>query len=1062
MQTTSPATEGQGALNVIITWSLNNRLVVVAGALAFVALGLFSLQQLDVDAFPDTTPVQVQINTVAPSLSPEEVERQITFPVEQAISGLPGLQNVRSISKFGLSQVVVIFEDGVDIYFARQLVNERLGTVELPPGLAKPEMGPVSTGLGEVFHYVVTAQGKDLTEVRTVHDWVVRPAMRTVPGAAEINSWGGYEKQYQLRIHPAKLIEHGLRLEEVLDAVRAGNFNVGGGNVSRAGGMLLVQGVGRTGSADQLERIVVRSKDGVPIRVRDVAEVSTGHEIRRGAVTADGKGEAVLGLGFMLMGENSHEVTWRFKDKLASLQPSLPPGVKAEAVYDRTELVDYVIETVRKNLFEGGLLVVAILFLFLGNFRAGLIVALAIPLSMLFAFSGMLRFGIAASLLSLGAIDFGLVVDSSVIMIENVVRRLAEDQGGRPKIDVVRDAAIEVRRPTMFGELIIIIVYLPILALEGVEGKLFQPMALTVVFALLGSLVLSLTLMPVLASLLLPRKMREHEPWLVRAVRWLYAPALRLALKQRAAVVGFALLLLLGAVLMARGLGSEFVPRLSEGAVVVNVIRLAGTDLDESVRYATRMEQVVLKAFPDEVEHAWTRIGTAETATDPMGVELSDMFISIKPRSQWKRARTQDGLERLIQRELRDMPGQRIAMTQPIEMRLNEMISGVRADLAVKIYGDDFDVLVEKGREVEATLRAIPGAVDVSTEQITGQPVLQIQVDQEQLARYGVQARAVLDLIEAIGSKPLGEVVEGQLRFPLVVRLPEDLRRSPETIGALVVAGPRGERIPLKRLATIEVVEGPSTITREWSQRRITVQCNVRGRDVGSFVEEAQRAVAAKVALPTSGRYRTEWGGQFENLERARTRLAIVVPLALLLVFVLLYVTYGSVLDALSIFTAVPLAAVGGVFALWLRGMPFSISAAVGFIALSGIAVLNGLVLISYVRKLIDDGRPLLAAIEEASLVRLRPVLMTALVAAFGFVPMAFSTGMGAEVQRPLATVVIGGIISSTLLTLLVLPVLYSLTGRFSHPHTAAVQPRASAPAPVAVAAGSNGTQEDS
>jgi len=1050
--TTSPP-EPRGALNAIITWSLRNRLVVIAGALAFVALGVFSLQRLDIDAFPDTTPVQVQINTVAPSLSPEEVERQITFPVEQAISGLPGLQNVRSISKFGLSQVVVVFEDGVDIYFARQLVNERLGTVELPSGLAKPEMGPVSTGLGEVFHYVVSAQGKDLTEVRTVHDWVIRPAMRTVPGAAEINSWGGYEKQYQVRVDPARLIEHKLRFDEVIDAVQAGNFNVGGGNVSQAGGMLLVQGIGRTSSTEQLERIVVRTVDGVPIRVRDVAEIQIGHEIRRGAVTADGKGEAVLGLGFMLMGESSHEVTWRLKDKLASLQPVLPPGVEAEAVYDRTELVDYVIETVRKNLFEGGLLVVAILFLFLGNFRAGLIVAVAIPLSMLFAFSGMLRFGIAASLLSLGAIDFGLVVDSSVIMIENVVRRLAEDQGRRPKIDVVRDAAIEVRRPTMFGELIIIIVYLPILALEGVEGKLFQPMALTVVFALFGSLVLSLTLMPVMASLFLPKKLREHEPWLVRAARWLYAPVLRLALRQRVAVAGFALLLVLGAALMARGLGSEFIPRLSEGGVVVNVIRLAGTDLDESVRYATRMEQAVLKAFPDEIAHTWTRIGTAETATDPMGVELSDMFISLKPRDQWKRAQTQGELERMIQRELRDMPGQRIAMTQPIEMRLNEMISGVRADLAVKIYGDDFDVLVEKGREVEATLRGIPGAVDVTTEQITGQPVLQIRVDQEQLARYGVQARAVLDLIEAIGSKSLGEVVEGQLRFPLVVRLPENLRSSPEAIGALVVAGPRGERIPLKRLATIEVVEGPSTITREWGLRRITVQCNVRGRDVGSFVEEAQRAVAAKVTLPTTGRYRTEWGGQFENLERARTRLAIVVPLALLLVFVLLYVTYGSVVDALSIFTAVPLAAVGGVFALWLRGMPFSISAAVGFIALSGIAVLNGLVLISYVRKLLDDGLPLLVAIEEASLVRLRPVLMTALVAAFGFVPMAFSTGMGAEVQRPLATVVIGGILSATLLTLLVLPVLYSWTGRFSHPQTAAPPQPAGAPALVAAGA---------
>jgi heavy metal efflux system protein len=1011
-------------LNRIIDWSLRHRFLVILGTLGFVFAGVVSLQQLEIDAFPDTTPVQVQINTVAPALSPEEVERQITFPVEQALSGLPRLEAVRSISKFGLSQVVVIFEDGTDIYFARQLITERLSTVELPEGLPRPEMGPVSTGLGEVFHYVLTSKGGDLTELRTLHDWVIRPALRTVQGTAEINSWGGYEKQYQVRIDPSRLSKHDLSFEDVVAAVSANNLNVGGGNVQVAGGMLLVHGLGRATSIPELEQIVITAKDGVPIRVRDVATVEIGHEIRRGAVTANGQGEVVLGLGFMLMGENSHEVTWRLKDKLDEIKKSLPAGVEVTPVYDRTELVDHVIDTVRKNLFEGGLLVVAVLFFFLGNLRAGLIVALAIPLSMLFAFSGMLRFGIAGSLLSLGALDFGLVVDSSVIMIENVVRRLAHEDSSRPRIDVVRDAAIEVRKPTMFGELIIMIVYLPILTLEGVEGKLFRPMALTVIFALLGSLVLSLTLMPVLASLFLPRRIAEREPLLVRWARLVYAPMLRFALRQKPLIIGLCACALLATAILARGLGSEFVPKLSEGAIVVNVIRLAGTDLDESVRYNTLMEKAVLAAFPDEVEHVWSRIGTAEVATDPMGVELTDIFITLKPRDRWKRAQSQADLVALVQRELRDMPGQRLALTQPIEMRINEMISGVRSDVAVKLFGDDFEVLVAKAREIEGILRSIPGCVDPTTEQITGQPVLQVRVRQDQLARYGVPAKTVLDLIESLGSKPLGEVIEGQLRFPLVVRLPEELRASPDAIGRILVATASGERLPLSRLADVEITEGPSTITREWGQRRITIQCNVRGRDVGTFVAEAQRKIDTRVALP-AGRYRVEWGGQFENLARAQNRLLIIVPLALVLIFILLFFSLGSLRLSLLVFTGVPLAVTGGVAALWFRGMPFSISAAVGFIALSGVAVLNGLVMITFIRQLRQAGMPLNEAVTEGSLVRLRPVLMTALVAALGFVPMALATGMGAEVQKPLATVVIGGILSSTLLTLLVVPVLY-------------------------------------
>lgn len=1010
-------------LNWIINWSLRNRFFVMLVALGGVALGLVSLRYLDIDAFPDTTPVQVQVNTVAPALAPEEVEQQITFRIEQAISGLPRLELVRSVSKFGLSQVVANFEDGTNIYFARQLIAERLSTVELPEGIERPAMGPVSTGLGEVFHYMLS--GKDLTEVRTLHDWVVKPLMRTVPGAAEINTWGGFEKQYQVRIDPTRLIKHELSFDEVVEAVKANNINVGGGNIQRSGEMLLVQGISRTTDADQIRQIVVTAQAGVPIRVGDVADVVIGHEIRRGAVTADGQGEIVLGLGFMLMGENSHKFTSRLKQRLREIRRILPPGVKIETVYDRTELVDHVIDTVRKNLFEGGLLVVAVLFVFLGHLRAGLIVALAIPLSMLFAFSGMLRFGISASLLSLGAIDFGLIVDSSVIMIENVVRHLGH-AGERDRVQVVRDAAIEVRKPTVFGELIILIVYLPILTLEGIEGKLFRPMAITVILALLGAMVLSLTVMPVLASLLLPRRMAEKDPLVMRLARWAYAPLLRLALRHRLAVIGAALGLLVATAIVARGLGSEFIPRLSEGTIVISLSRLAGTDLDESIRYNTEMEKAILAAFPDEVEHAWSRIGTAEVATDPMGVELTDIYFSLKDRRLWRKAHTQAELVERMHKELRDMPGQRLSFTQPIELRINEMVSGLRADVAVKLFGDDFDVLTATAHEIEEALHTVEGSADVSTEQITGQPMLQVRVNQDQIARYGVPAKRVLALVESIGSMPLGEVIEGQVRFPLVVRLPDELRASPESIGAIPVVTPSGERVPLSRLAALGVVEGPSTISREWGRRRITVQCNVRGRDLGSFVAEARRKVAEQVKLPP-GRYFIEWGGQFENLERARTRLLIITPLALALIFVLLYVSLQSSGLALLVFTAVPLALTGGVAALWLRDMPFTISAGIGFIALSGVAVLNGLVMVTFIKQLRDTGMQAQEAVMQGALTRLRPVLMTALVASLGFVPMALSTGPGAEVQRPLATVVIGGVLSSTLLTLFVLPLLYSL-----------------------------------
>jgi cobalt-zinc-cadmium resistance protein CzcA len=1026
-------------LNWLIDYSLRHRALVIAGALLFAVLGAVSLRYLDIDAFPDTTPVQVQINVVAPAFGPEEVEQQITFPIEQVISGLPGLEKLRSVSKFGLSQVVVTFEDGIDIYFARQLINERLGTVQLPPGIEKPTLGPVATGLGEVYHYFVTSKGYDfstlpeeertrkLTELRTTHDWVVKPKLRTVKGVAEVNSWGGHEKQYQVRIDPERLIKYGLTFDQVVEAVEKNNSNVGGGSIQNGTQMLLVHGLGRTVNVEQIQGIVLTAKDGVPIHVRDVADVQIGHEIRRGAVTADGKGEVVLGLGFMLMGQNSHEVTRAMKKRMDEIRSVLPGDVTIETAYDRTELVDYVIDTVRKNLFEGGLLVVAVLFLFLGNLRAACIVAVAIPLSMLFAFSGMWRFGIAASLLSLGAIDFGMVVDSSVVMVENCVRHIAHgDNRRRPHLEVIRDAAIEVRKPTMFGELIIMIVYLPILTLEGIEGKLFRPMALTVIFALLGSMVLSLTLMPVLASIFLPKRIEEREPLLMRLAHRIHNPLLRVCMNHKWVVMGFAAgVLILAFGMIAPHLGQEFTPRMSEGAIAINIVRLAGTDLDESIRLNTAMEQALRAKFPDEVNHVWSRIGTAEIATDPMGVELTDLFISLKPRERWKRASTQAKLRELIDEELRRLPGQKISYSQPIELRINEMISGVRSDVGVKLFGDDLKLLVAKAAEIEKVLKGIDGNADVAVEPTTGQPVLQVKMKQDQLARYGVPAREVLELVESLGSKPLGEVVEGQLRFPLVVRLPEKYRNK-ESIEALLIATPSGERIPLSRLATVAVEEGPSTITREWGQRRISITSNVVKRDMVGFVEQAKREIAEKVQLPP-GRYHIEFGGQFEHYESARQRLLIVVPLAIVSIFVLLFITYQNVVDSLRVFTGVPLGWVGGIIALWLRDMPFSISAAIGFIAMSGVAVLDDMILVSYIRQLRRKGMPRDEAVRTAAVTRLRPVLMTTLVASLGFVPMALSTGMGAEVQRPLATVVIGGVISAMLMSLLVIRVLYLL-----------------------------------
>ncbi len=1014
-------------LTKLIDWCLHHRLFVILASLALVLAGSLAFRQLDIDAFPDTTPVQVQINTNAPSLSPVEIERQATFPIEQAISGLPKLAEVRSVSRFGFSQVTAIFEDGTDIWLARQVVSERMQEVELPLGIERPKLGPVATGLGEVFHYVVRGD-LPLSELRAIHDWTIRPQLRSVSGVAEVNAWGGDERQFHVVLDPTQLHARALTLDDVIAALERNNANVGGGMLDQAGESSLIHGVGLVTKPAEIESIVIRAENGVPIRIKDVGSVVEGREIRRGASSADGKGEVVLGLGFMLMGENSHVVTRALQRRLQEIQKTLPQGVKVEQLYARTTLVDHVLGTVERNLLEGALLVVAVLFLFLGNLRAGLIVAAAIPLSMLFAFNWMVQAGIAGSLMSLGAIDFGLIVDSSVITIENSVRRLAGDTSERTRREIVRDAAVEVRKPTLFGELIIMIVYVPILALEGVEGKLFRPMALTVIFALLGSMVLSMTLMPVLASLLLPRRIAHRDGWLMRGLKAAYRPLLHGALRFRVAVLACAVLVLGNAVFIATQLGTEFVPKLQEGSVVINTVRLAGVSLDESVRYGTRIERVLLKAFPDEVERVWTRTGSPEVATDPMGLEVSDVFVMLKPRDVWKRATTQDELVQVMQQELSTLPGMRMAFSQPIEMRMNEMVAGIRSDLGVKLFGDDFAVLKETAREIETALKKIPGAADISVEQLTGQPVLQVQVDRDAIARHGIAAKEVLDVVESLGTREVGELQEGERRFPIAVRLADHYRTDPSAVGQIPVTAANGERIALAQLAKISVTEGPTAVNREWGKRRIVIQANVRGRDVGSYVAEAQASIASSVKLPPG--YFVRYGGQFEHFERAYSRLLVVVPIALALILGLLYLTYGRVIDALRVFTGVPFAAVGGVFALWLRDLPFSVSACVGFIALSGVSVLGDMVLVSTVRGFVAQGLRLRDAVERAADQRLRPVLMTSLVAALGFVPMALNTGLGAEVQRPLATVVIGGVISSTLLTLVVLPCLYLVFSR--------------------------------
>jgi heavy metal efflux system protein len=1014
-------------LKTLIEFAITRRWLILGLAVVLVVAGLLALLRLPFDAFPDTTPVMVQVNVSAPGWAPEDIERQLTYPVERELSGLAGLFEIRSISKYGISQVNLIFQEGIDIYRARQQTTERLIAVKLPAGVEAPKLGPISTGLGEIFHYVVVGKTEDPTELRTVQDWIIKPQLQSVPGVAEVNSWGGYAKQYHILVDPSRLAQYQMSLSRVVDVVRESIGNVPGGQIVRAGEQTLVTGVGIVSRREQIENIVIETRNDVPIHIHDVGDVVVGHEIRRGAATYQGQGEVVLGLGFMITGQNSRDIARQLTARLEEIKPSLPPGIEAKPVYVRTNLVDQVLDTVKHNLAFGAALVIAVLFLFLGNLRAGLIVASAIPLSMLFAVDLMTRFGIVGSLMSLGAIDFGLAVDNAVIQVENAVRRLAHPEERRSRLEIVRNAILEVRKPTLFGELIIILVYLPILTLQGAEGKMFRPMAITVVFVLLGSLLLSFTVIPALIATFLTKPIKEREPVLVRWAQRLYRPVLDWSLRHRAAVTSIAGMMLLVGCWGFTRLGGEFIPRLSEGTITINVVRMAGISIEQAVANGESIEKALLAKFPDEIEQIWSRTGTAELATDPMGIELTDIYCSLKPRNQWKRANNQSELVELMNEELSDFPGMNAAFTQPIEMRINELVAGIRTDVGIKLFGDDLAILEKKAEEIAALAGQIPGGADISVEQLTGQPVFQVEVDRERLSRFGIPAREVLNYIQSIGGIPVGEVYEGQRRFELEVRLDPAYTTAPEDLERIPIQSPSGAQLTLDRVTKPFLGTGYATITREWSKRRIVVQCNVRGRDVLSYVKELKQRITSDVSLEPG--YYVRYGGQFENLERARNRLAIVVPLALLLIFALLYWTYGSVRDAILIFTGVPLAAIGGVAALALRGMPFSISAGVGFIALSGIAVLNGLVLVSHIKKLRSEGHSLDVAIRESGMVRMRPVLMTALVAAFGFVPMALSQGVGAEVQRPLATVVIGGIVSATALTLLALPVLYSIFG---------------------------------
>ena len=1026
-------------LERIVELSIRQRFAVLAAVFIFAAVGIYSFGRLKIDAVPDITNVQVQINTSAPGFSPLEAEQRITYPVETAIAGLPGLSYTRSVSRYGLSQVTVVFEDGTDIYFARQLVNERLQAVRSNlPETVEPELGPIATGLGEIFMYTVEAEqgavkpdGSRYTaqDLRTLHDWVVRPQLRTVPGVTEVNSIGGYRKEYVVAPLPERLAGFGLTVEDVIEALENNNANVGAGYVERSGSQYLIRVPGQAEDERDLSGIIVDYRDGVPIRIADVADVEIGSEIRNGAATKDGR-EVVLGTIYMLVGENARDVSVAVAERLEEVNRSLPGGVVANTVYDRSELVEATVSTVEKNLAEGALLVIVVLFVLLGNFRAALITAAVIPLSFLLMITGMVENNVSGNLMSLGALDFGLIVDGAVIIVENCLRRFGEAQHslGRllnreERFKLAARASAEVIKPSLFGILIITIVYVPIFALEGVEGKTFHPMAITVVMALTAAMVLSLTFVPAAVATFVTGKVEEKETRVMRAAKSGYRPMLDFALRSRKAVLAGAVALVVLSGWGASRMGSEFIPNLDEGDIALHALRIPGTSLSQAVAMQTALEDKI-RTFP-EVDQVFAKIGTADVATDPVPPSVADTFVIMKPREGWPDPRKpKEQLVAEMNEAVQQVPGSRYEFLQPIQMRFNELIAGVRSDVAIKIFGDDLDQLASVAAEVEGVVSSIEGSQDAQTEQVTGLPFIQVIPDRIRLTQLGLNVDDVQTVVStAIGGTEAGQIFEGDRRFDIVVRLPEEMREDRQVLERLPIALPGGGSVPLSEVATIENVQGPNQISREDGKRRAVVTSNVRGRDLGSFISEAQERIAAEVELPEG--YWVDYGGTFEQLESASARLQIVVPLALLLIFGLLVALFRSVKDALVVFSGVPLALTGGVAALMLRGIPFSISAGVGFIALSGIAVLNGVVMLTFIRQLMDEGKPIEDAIKEGAMARLRPVLMTALVASLGFVPMALNVGLGSEVQRPLATVVIGGIVSATALTLLVLPALY-------------------------------------
>ena len=1024
-------------LEKIIDVALRRRALVLTLSTLVAGLGIYNFQNLLIDAVPDITNVQVQIGTEAPGYSPLEVENRITFPIETAMAGLPYLDYTRSISRYGLSQVTAIFEDGTDIFLARQLVNERLAQVraQLPEGI-DPEPGPIATGLGEIFMYTVSSAPGAMHDpmfLREVQDWIIRPQLRQTRGVVEVNTVGGYTRQFVVAPDPDKLLAYELSLDQLAAALEANNDNVGAGYIERSGTQLLVRSPGQAKDLQDLADIVVAQRGGMPVRVGDVASVDIGFELRNGAAMQDGR-EVVLGTVFMLIGENSRTVAHAVEQKLADIQSTLPEGVVAESLYTRSYLVDETIGTVTENLLAGALLVIVILFAMLGNWRGALVTAAVIPLSMLMTVTGMVEVGVSGNLMSLGALDFGLIVDGAVIIVENCLRHLAmaqRERGDRlplaERLAVTRAATKEVLRPSVFGIAIILIVYLPILTLTGVEGKMFRPMALTVSGALLSALILSVTFVPAAVAVFVSGKVKERENRLMAMAHQSYRPVLALALKARYAVVIGALLLLVGAGLLASRLGSEFLPTLDEGDIAMHALRIPGTSLTQALAMQTELEARIAEL--PEVRHVFSKVGTPDIATDPMPPSVADTYVIMKPRSQWPDPRkSKAALVAEMETVAQQVPGSRYEFLQPIQMRFNELIAGVRSEVAVKIYGDDLGVLTDIGHQTEDLLSSIPGSADVQAEQITGLPMLTVTPDRARLARYGLNVADVQrTLATAVGGRNAGQVFEGDRRFDIVVRLDDELRQDVDVLRRLPVMTPDGTGLPLLEVADVETIVAPNQISRENGKRRIVVTANVRGRDLGSFVDELRDAFSERVELPPG--YWVEYGGTFEQLQSASRRLAVVVPLALLLIFSLLYAAFGSARDSLIVFSGVPLALTGGVLSLWLRGMPFSISAAVGFVALSGVAVLNGVVMLTFIRDLRARGKSIELAILEGAMVRLRPVLMTALVASLGFLPMAVNVGIGAEVQRPLATVVVGGIISSTLLTLVVLPALYRIAG---------------------------------